>query len=67
MAQLDITICKAHIVAIGAKQMLSTHLICSSVACGSRHGAQPRKDTAASFGQIKRGVRGGFRAAGHTV
>ncbi len=67
LCKVDKHVCKVHIVAIRAQQLLSTHLMCRSLACGGRHAAEPRKNTGASFGHIRWGVRGGVRAAGPTA
>ncbi len=67
MANVDKHVWEIHTVAIGAQQLLSTHLVCRSLACGGRHAAEPRKDTRASFGHIRWGVRGVVRAAGPTA
>ena len=52
---------------IGAQQLLSTHLICRSLACGGRHGAQPREDRSTCTGHVKGGVRGVVKAGGPTA
>ncbi len=47
--------------------LLNSHLISRRLACGGRHAAEPRKDTRASFGHFRWGVRGVVRAAGPTA
>ena len=66
MAKVDKHICNIHIVATGAQRLLSTHVFCRMLACGGRHGAQPREHRSACTGHIKGGVRGGSRGGGPT-
>ena len=67
MAKVDKHVWEVHMVAIEAQQLLSTHLMCGSLACGARHAAKPRKHTRACFGHIRWGVRGVVRAVGFRV